>query len=498
MSYMFYNCSSLSSANLSGLDVSKGAIRPNMARSFYGCPSLETLTLPAGLDLSMASLHNAAWKDLSGAVYETNDMIAANVARKSGLETYSLASATLGWNQSGSCEWSISDAGELTLRPLGDGTSGTLENWNYSYPSWHNQRDSIKSVSIKQTVVARTCKGMFEGYSSLEVLDLSGLDTSNVADMSYMFAGCTSLMTLDLSGLDTSNVADMSYMFAGCYSISSLTLPAGASFDITSIHDITWKDSAGAVYETTSDMFAANAARESGAMTYSSLASEGWLPSGTCEWRIDGEGLLVVRPLPDRAQGILEGGCADPWYFKRESIKSARIEPGVSARTCIGMFSGCTLLASVDLSELDTSEVTDMSRMFDSCSSLNSIYVSKGFATTSVELSDGMFYGCYSLVGGAGTAYDPSFMDASRARIDGGADAPGYLTKKREEWEGDANGNGVLNIVDAQIAYDIATTDLYKDRSDYVDICLRADITGDGTVHAEDAFAIQYAALRGW
>ena len=85
-------------------------------------------------------------------------------------------------------------------------------------------------------------------------------------------------------------------------------------------------------------------------------------------------------------------------------------------------------------------------------------------------MSNCMFDGCCLLAGGAGTVYDPSIIDASRARIDGGADAPGYLTKKREEWEGDANGNGVLSIVDAQIAYDIATTDLYKNRSDYVDI----------------------------
>ena len=109
-----------------------------------------------------------------------------------------------------------------------------------------------------------------------------------------------------------------------------------------------------------------------------------------------------------------------------------------------------------------------------------------------------MFSGCISLRGGAGTVYDWSFIDASRVRIDGGSEAPGYLTKKREGWEGDANGNGILNAVDAQIAYDIATTDLYKDRVDYEDMHLRADVTWDGEVYAEDAFAIQYAALYGW
>ncbi len=68
---------------------------------------------------------------------------------------------------------------------------------------------------------------------------------------------------------------------------------------------------------------------------------------------------------------------------------------------------------------------------------------------------------------------------------------------------GDVSGNGVVNIVDAQIAYDIATTDFYKDHTDYDQLFERADVTGasgapDGQVYAEDAFAIQHAALCGW
>lgn len=109
-----------------------------------------------------------------------------------------------------------------------------------------------------------------------------------------------------------------------------------------------------------------------------------------------------------------------------------------------------------------------------------------------------MFYECYLLVGGAGTAYDSSFANVTRARIDGGSNAPGYFTGKHEKLDGDVNGNGALNVVDAQIAYDIATTDFYKDRQDYADMRARADFTWDSEVDASDAFAIQYAALRGW
>lgn len=62
---------------------------------------------------------------------------------------------------------------------------------------------------------------------------------------------------------------------------------------------------------------------------------------------------------------------------------------------------------------------------------------------------------------------------------------------------GDVNGNGVVNVIDAQIAYDIATHAISENLPEYADLCQRADVTGDGSVNADDSFAIQYIALRG-
>ena len=92
------------------------------------------------------------------------------------------------------------------------------------------------------------------------------------------------------------------------------------------------------------------------------------------------------------------------------------------------MFDGCKSLPSLDLSGFDTSKVTKMNYMFYGCSSLKTIFVSRFFTTAEVEMSHCMFDGCCLLVGGAGTVYDPSIIDASRARVDGGANAPGYFT----------------------------------------------------------------------
>ena len=71
------------------------------------------------------------------------------------------------------------------------------------------------------------------------------------------------------------------------------------------------------------------------------------------------------------------------------------------------MFEGCSLLTKLDLSRFDTSNVTNMREMFDHCSSLTSLDVS-GFDTSNVTDMGCMFSGCSSL-----TSLDVSGFDTS-------------------------------------------------------------------------------------
>ena len=583
------------------------------------------------------------------------------------------ATPTPGWTQSGSCEWMIDNEGLLTVRPLGNGESGFLEDWgDYGNAPWYDYRSMIKSAVVKPGVSAWRCNTMFAGCSSLTTLDLSGFDTSKVVDMSWMFSGCSSLTTLDLSGFDTSGAGTMYCMFNNCSSLK--TIRASKLFSTAGLDEpqegmfsgcSSLVGGEGTAYDS-SFVDSSRARIDGGAnapgyftaeSTFGATLTPGWTQSDTCEWMIDNEGLLTVRPLGNGESGFLEdwGDCGNvPWYNYRSMIKSAVVKPGVSARTCVGMFSGCSSLTTLDLSGFDTSQVTStgsmfsyctsltsldlssfdtskvtsmgnmflfcsslsflnlssfdtsavtgmlgmfygctsltsldlssfdtskvtsmeymfiackslasldlssfdtskvtnmgymfhgckslasldlssfdtskvtgmykmflgcsslttldlssfntakvasMSEMFSGCSSLKTIFVSRLFTTAEVKSSNYMFDGCCLLVGGAGTAYDSSFVNAARARIDGGSNAPGYFIGKHEKLDGDVNGNGALNVVDAQIAYDIATTDFYKDRQDYADMRARADVTWDNEVDAADAFAIQYAVLRGW
>ncbi len=65
---------------------------------------------------------------------------------------------------------------------------------------------------------------MFNGCTSLELLDLRNFDTSDVTKMCRMFNHCESLESLDMSNFNTSNVENMMYMFNGCKSLNHLKL----------------------------------------------------------------------------------------------------------------------------------------------------------------------------------------------------------------------------------------------------------------------------------
>ena len=73
----------------------------------------------------------------------------------------------------------------------------------------------------------------------------------------------------------------------------------------------------------------------------------------------------------------------------------------------IGMFSGCMNLTSLDVNKFDTSQVTDMGAMFGGCSGLTSLDISS-FDTSKVTDMSRMFYMCRSL-----TSLDVSNFDTS-------------------------------------------------------------------------------------
>ena len=83
------------------------------------------------------------------------------------------------------------------------------------------------------------------------------------------------------------------------------------------------------------------------------------------------------------------------------------------------MFTGCSSLTSLYLTNFNTEKVTNMGNMFFDCSSLTTIYASSKFVTTQVSNSSGMFNNCEKLKGEEEWKNDKA-TDKTYAKIEGG------------------------------------------------------------------------------
>ena len=88
------------------------------------------------------------------------------------------------------------------------------------------------------------------------------------------------------------------------------------------------------------------------------------------------------------------------------------------------MFSGCRSLTSLDLYDFQTSEVEDMSFMFNGCSSLEFIYCYNDWADGAVSNSENMFAGCSNL---------PEF-NSNEVTVAKANPTNGYFSVKREAY----------------------------------------------------------------
>lgn len=85
-----------------------------------------------------------------------------------------------------------------------------------------------------------------------------------------------------------------------------------------------------------------------------------------------------------------------PWYENKDSIKTVSFKDIIKPVSTACWFYGCRNLTNVDITNLDTSAVTDMACMFSWCISLKSLDVSS-FDTKSVTSMGRMFENCSSL-----------------------------------------------------------------------------------------------------
>ena len=126
--------------------------------------------------------------------------------------------------------------GVLTVHP---GTGAEQEpSWGMSESPWSSYSAYVTKVIFaeeggQKVIAPLNCANLLASLKKAESIDLSGLDTSNVTNMSGMVSRCAALAELNLSGFDTSRVTDMSSVFSGCSSLAELDLTNFDTFRLT-------------------------------------------------------------------------------------------------------------------------------------------------------------------------------------------------------------------------------------------------------------------------
>ena len=363
MRWMFYNCSKLTSLDLSHFDTS---IVDYMARMFSGCNSLTTLDL--------SSFNTSLVDDMSNMFYECRN-----------LQTIYVGS---GWNVDGvissggmfmRCTSLVGGQGTVynythadkTYAHIDGGTSnpgyfsvpleayacytpsnttltfyydnqrnsrsGTTYDLNTgdNLPGWYedNTKNYVTKVVFDSSfanALPKTTSVWFYEMKNLEsITGLSYLNTSEVTDLSWMFGKCENLTSLDLSHFNTSNVTDMENMFYICTKLTSLDL---SSFNTSKVTNM---DSMFSMCEnlTSLDLSSFNTSKvtKMWGMFHSCLnlqtiyVGDGWSTAAVkssaamfnnCINLVGGKGTTYNESNPmDKTYAHIDGGLGNPGYF---------------------------------------------------------------------------------------------------------------------------------------------------------------------------------------
>lgn len=243
-------------------------------------------------------------------------------------------------------------------------------------------------------------RNMFYGLGDVERIDMTGINTSRVKNMSWMFhSGKNIYKHIELSGFDTSNAEDMSYMFAtsGMKTMENVDPIDFSKFNTSKVKNM------------------------EGMFSYSFLPSldiRNFDTSNVENMRLMFDTLANIRNLDLSGWNVKKVNNIQGIFTRLNKIQSLNLAgwqmdsvtnmqfmfnsladltslnlTGFTTKNVTDMhhmFSGCRSLVSLDLSSFDTSKVTDMNNMFRDNFALKNLNLSS-FNTSNVTNMKEMF-----------------------------------------------------------------------------------------------------------
>ena len=309
------------------------------------------------------------------------------------------------------------------------------------YSKWGSDvpAEAVTSVTATSAVsFTGDCSGLFEGFTHCRIMDLNNVNTDNLTDAESMFSHCSSLTSPNLSGWNTAKVTNMNSMFDSCDSLTTLNLSGWNTAQVMSMNK----------------MF-------NGCSSLSSLNLLGWNTAQVCDMT------------------AMFSNCDSLTTLNLSGWDTAQVED------MCNMFNSCLSLNTLNLSGWNTAYVQNMSNMISGCPHLFTIYAGSGWSTERVTESMQMFAGSVALVGGKGTRYNDEHLDAEYARIDRGAERPGYFTDSSAIVPGDVNIDGKVDVSDVNIIINIMLG-----KTQPTNVIGNADLNGDNSIDVSDLNAV--------
>ena len=372
MSYMFSDCSALTSLDVTHFNTAKVT---NMNYMFYRCSKLTSLDVTK---FNTANVTNMSYMFCRCPVLSSLDVTKFNTAN--------------------------------------------VTNMSYMFESC----SALSSLDLSNfnTAIVTDMSYMFYGCSALSSLDLSNFYTKEVGNMVCMFSGCSALKTIYASEkFVTSKVQSGEGMFAFCKNLKGTILEYNNSKTDHTYANCGTNGYFTPVFEyaefnegTGTLTFRRGLSKPERAYALNLEASEpGWLthkdeikkvvfdasfanarPTSCCSWFWYCTNLATIEGIENlNTENVTNMGVMFCRCQNLSSLDLTNFNTG-NVTNMYGMFSNCQNLSSLDLTSFNTANVTNMAYMFDGCSTLTTIYASEKFVTDQVNGGD-MFNECRSL-----------------------------------------------------------------------------------------------------
>ena len=420
MSQMFSYCTNLTSLDLSNFDTSNVT---NMEYMFSYCASL--------ISLDISSFDTSNVTNMSQMFNWCNKLTTLDV---SNFDTRKVEDMS----------YMFRDCANLTSLDVSNFDTSNVEDMGSMF--YNCQSLTSLDVSNWDTGKVTNISHMFYDCTKLTTLNLSNWDTGNVTDTSWMFRNCSSLTTLDLSNWDTSKVTNMENMFYICNNLNLINMKNSNVNSINKIINVlptrtvdapgTLKTGvilASSVNTVTANSKYWNIVNDINIAIYTFNSNTDTLPTFNNGFTYsytdvnNGDGTITRTIVGDvlpssikfgHKKGLVSLSYLDTsdvtdmsymfnWCTNLTSLDVSSFSTS-NATNMYGMFEECTNLTTLDLSSFNTSKVTTMYGMFRNCNKLTTLDVSN-FETGKVTDMNSMFYNCKTL-----TLLDISSFDTSK------------------------------------------------------------------------------------